>query len=122
MTIYNSYEYNDCGVCVNPDKPHEFGSYKGCYFSISLSETPRGWVCGFNCGVNFRGQGLGCWYHAEHTYHSRSKAIIACAGRIKRFYDGDKGAAKAIAELDRIIAEESGKAKRLKQYSIFDYL
>ena len=122
MTTYNGYEYNDCGVCVNPEIPYEFGSFKDCYFSISISETPRGWVDGHECFVGTRGCGKGCWHHSETTYTSKSKAIVACAERIKEWYGNDKGATKAIAELDRIIAEESGKKPHLKQYSIFDYL
>lgn len=124
METFNGYEYNDCGVCVNPDKPYEFGSYKDCYFAIKISETPRGWVYGFDCmaKTDCRGCGVGCWHHAETAYSSKSKTIIECAERIKNFYGDDKSASKAIAELDRIIAEESGKKPHLKEFTIFDYL
>ena len=35
---------------------------------------------------------------------------------------GDPKASEAIAELDRIISEESGHRPKIKQYTIFDYL
>lgn len=121
---YNGYEYNQSGVCINPDKIYEFGSHNECYFAISVSETPRGWVHGHDCAVktDCRGSGCGCWHHARECYPSKSKAIVACAERIKEWFGEDKNAKDAIKELDRIIAEEAGKKAHLKQYSIFDYL
>ncbi len=122
MTTYNGYEYNDCGVCVNPDKSYQFGSYKSCYFEIRVSETPRGWVHGHDYMIDQGGSGCGCWHHARETYPSKSKAIIACAEFIKSHLINNKDAKDAIKELDRIISEESGKKPRLKEFTIFDYL
>lgn len=122
MEIYNGYEYNDCGVCVTPDNPHTFGSYKDSYFAIRTSPTPRGWVYGYDCAIGTRGCGVGCRYNAENAYPSKSKAIVACAERIKEWYGNDKGASKAIAELDRIIQVHTALKPQIKQFTIFDYL
>lgn len=123
MTTFNGYEYNDCGVCVNPDVPYQWGKRMVCYFKISVSETPQGWVCGIDyCGKTYGGGG-GCILDDKYNYPSRSKAIVACAETIKRQFSRDKNATKAITALDRIIAEESKEKKPyLKQFSIFDYI
>lgn len=122
MTTYNGYEYNDCGVCVNPDKHYEWGEWSAYHIKIEVSETPQGWVYGYHFGGKTYGGGGGCSLNNKDKYPSRSKAIAACAEMIKKQFSRDKGATKAIAALDRIIAEESGKKPHLKQYSIFDYL
>lgn len=122
MEVYNGYEYNEFGVCINPDKPYTFGNYKDSQFTIWVSEIPSGWVYGFNCAINFRGSSVGCRHHAETSYPSKSKAIVACAERIKKWFNNDKGAIKAIAELDRIIEAETNQKPQIKQYTIFDYL
>ena len=123
MTTYNGYEYNEFGVCTNPDKPYDFGKYNRFHFEIEVAETSKGWIYGFLCSHPTGGHGYGCGIPHNPTFPSRSKAIVACAEIIKRDYKGVKGASKAIAELDRIIAEESGKKKsQIKQYTIFDYL
>lgn len=58
-----------------------------------------------------------------NIYPSRSKAIIVEAKGIKTSLSFLKTKnPKMEAELERIIAEESGKKPQLKQYSIFDYL
>lgn len=122
MTAFNGFEYNDCGVCVNPEIPYSFGKWNECHFSIEVAETPDGWVYGCYWGTASAGGGGGCSIHAKETYPSRHIAIAACADRIRRFFSGDRKAAKVIAELDRIISEESAKKPRLRQYTIFDYL
>lgn len=120
MFMFNGFEYNDCGVCVNPETPYSFGKWNECHFSIMLSETPDGWVYGYHWGT--ASEGGGCSINTKETYPSQPKAIVACADRIRRFFSGDRKAAKAIAELDKIISEESVKRPKLKQYTIFDYL
>lgn len=122
MTSFNGYEYNDCGVCVNPDKAYDWGQLNDYHFKIKISETPQGWVYGYNYGGKTYGGGGGCRLNNPYKYPSRSKAIVACAEILKSRFSSDKDATKAIAALDRIISEESGKKPRLKQYSIFDYL
>lgn len=122
MEIYNGYEYNDCGVCMNPDVPYEFGKWSSYHFRITVSETPNGWIYGYFWGSNTRGGCVGSLFNANITYPSKSEAIVACAERVKECYIGDKGSHKIIVELDRIIAEESGKKPQAKQLTIFDYL
>lgn len=122
MEIYNGYEYNDCGVCVNPDKPYAFGKWNSCNFKIKVSETPNGWIYGFRSSHPTGGHGYGCSVPYNPTFPSRSEAIVACAEIIKRDFTNVKGASKAIAELDRIIEMESTQKSQVKQYTIFDYL
>lgn len=119
---YNGYEYNDYGVCVNPDKAYEYKDSKG-YFKIKVSETPKGWVYGYDYGFDIMGGGGPCAINSPNVYPSRSKAIADSAKGIKTSLSFLKEKhPKMLAELDRIIAEESGKKAHLKQYSIFDYL
>ncbi len=121
MTTYNGYEYNDCGVCVNPEIPYTFGKDSYYYFKIKVSESPQGWTYGFAWSLGTSGGGSPC-SPACKTFPCRSKAIVACAECLKRQFTGNKGQHFRV-ELDRIISEESGKKKLpLKQYSIFDYL
>lgn len=119
MEIYNGYEYNDCGVCVNPDVPYEFGKNHYYYFSIEVSESPQGWTYGYQWSCGTSGGGAPCsptWM----VFPLRSKAIVACAKQLIQNFVAKKD---FVAELDRIIAEESGEKKpHLKQYTIFDYL
>ncbi len=124
MTTYNGYEYNECGVCLNPDKAYDWGQWGKYHFDIRISETPRGWVYGPTWNTPLAGGGSGCWYEDKEVFPSKSKAIVACAENIKkRFISRScESVAKAIAALDRIISEESGKKPRLKEFTIFDYL
>ncbi|MDE5886465.1 MAG: hypothetical protein K2H46_02635 [Muribaculaceae bacterium] len=120
MTTYNGYEYNEFGVCLNPDKPYQFGKDHYYYFTIEVSESPKGWTYGYQWSCGTSGGGSPCsptW----KTFPCRSKAIVACARLLKKNFTGNRGQ-HFRAELDRIIAEESGKKPHLKQYSIFDYL
>ena len=121
-TTFNGYEYNDCGVCLNPDKPYTFGKWNDFRFEIKVAETPEGWIYGFLCSHPTGGHGYGCGIPHNPTFPSRSKAIVACAEIIKRDYRDVKGATKTIVELDRIIAEESKKKPTIKQLTIFDCL
>ncbi len=121
-TSFNGYEYNDYGVCVNPDKSYEFGKWDSYYFEISISETPKGWVYGYDWNCKTSGGGGGCSLVGRNFYLSKSEAIVACAEYIKKCFSRDKGATKAIAELDRIIQIESTPKPTAKQYTIFDYL
>lgn len=122
MTTYNGYEYNDCGVCVNPDKTYDWGASGDYHFTITVSETPQGWAYGYRYGGKTYGGGGGCSLNDKSQYPARSKAIIACAELLKRRFRSDEDATKAIAALDRIISKESGKKPRLKEFTIFDYL
>ena len=119
-TTFNGYEYNDCGVCVNPDKPYTFGKWNDFRFEIKVAETPEGWIYGYNYSYIMGGGASLC--SAGEVLPSKSKAIIACAEHIKECYSENRGATKAIAELDRIIAEESKKKPTIKQLTIFDCL
>ncbi|MDE7180067.1 MAG: hypothetical protein K2N88_02575 [Muribaculaceae bacterium] len=120
VTTFNGYEYNDCGVCVNPDKPYRFGNDHNFYFEIEVSESSQGWAYGYHWSCGTSGGGSPCM--PNRACASRSKAVIACAEQLKQNFKGSK-AKPFIAELDRIIAEESGKKNpQPKQYSIFDYL
>lgn len=122
MTTYNGYEYNDCGVCVNPDKAYEYKDSKG-HFKIKVSETPKGWVYGYDYGFDIMGGGGPCALDKLNVYPSRSKAIVDCANGIKTSLSFLKEKnPKMLAELDRIISKESGKKPRLKEFTIFDYL
>ncbi len=119
---YKDFEYNDCGVCLNPDVPYRFGKYNRHHFEIKVSETPRGWVYGYNWSHLTGGGGRGCNFNGRDVSLTRSKAIIASAELIKWFYHNDPKANKAIGELDRIIKVESGQRRAVKQMTIFDYL
>lgn len=119
---FNGFEYNEHGVCINPEIPYQFGKWNQYHFNIKVSETPRGWIYGYDWSHLTGGGGGGCFLHVRAVYPTKSKAIVAAAEFIKSCYEGDSKAAKAVAELDRIIAEESNRKPKLKQYSIFDYL
>ena len=60
MTTYNGYEYNEFGVCLNPDKPYEFGKDHYYYFAIEVSESPKGGTYGFHCSCAPSGGGSPC--------------------------------------------------------------
>ena len=120
--IYNGFEYNEHGVCLNPDIPYSFGKWNQYYFEIKVSETSRGWVYGYNWNAFTRGGGGGCFLHVGIAYPTKSKAIVEAAEYIKSRFQGDSKATKAIAELDRIISEESEHRPKIKQMTIFDYL
>lgn len=119
---FNGFEYNEHGVCINPEIPYQFGKWNQYHFNIKVSETPRGWIYGYDWSHLTGGGGGGCFLHVRAVYPTKSKAIVAAAEFIKSCYEGDSKAAKAVAELDRIIAEESNRKPKLKQYSIFDCL
>ena len=121
MEIYNGYEYNEFGVCLNPDIPYSFGVYNKAHFEIKVSETPDGWAYGYYYSYDMTGGGRGCNLK-EQIYPSRSKAIIACAERLKKWLSEAKSAKDAQAELDRIIEAESTPKPQVKQLTIFDVL
>ena len=123
MTTFNGYEYNEFGVCVNPKVAYNWSDGNGAYFIFKISETPKGWVCGYRWRFDCLSGGGPCALDKPNIYPSRSKAIIVEAKGIKTSLSFLKAKnPKMEAELDRIIAEESGKKPHLKQYSIFDYL
>lgn len=123
MTTHNGFEYNNCGVCVNPEIPFDFGRHDGYSFRIKIAETPRGWVFGYDWSTNTGGGGCGCWIDSNEIHASRSEAIAACAARIREFFPAqDRKAAKVIAELDKIIGAESERKPQVRQMTIFDYL
>lgn len=122
MTTFGKYEYNEYGVCLNPDIVYTFGKWNQYHFEIKVSETPRGWVYGYDWSHLTGGGGGGCILSGRDVFLTKSKAIVAAAEYIKICYSGDSKAAKAVKELDRIIAVESSHKPTLKQYSIFDYL
>ncbi len=107
---------------MNPDVPLDWGRWNDYHFKIRVSETPEGWVYGYDWANSRGGGGVGCWLKNRDVYSSRSKAIVACAERMKEIYGNDKGSGKAIAALDRIISEELARKPHLRQYTIFDYL
>lgn len=120
---FNGYEYNKFGVCLNPDKPYSFGKDHYTYFEIEVSETPNGWSYGYDWHFDCVGGGEPCKIDDPKPFPTRSKAIIACAKGIKICLSHlVKKNPKMEAELDRIIAEESGKKPQIKQYTIFDFL
>lgn len=123
MTTHNGFEYNNCGVCVNPEIPYSFGKWNECHFSIKVAETPDGWVFGYDWSTNTCGGGCGCWIDSNEIHASRSEAIVACAARIRKSFPAqDPKAAKVIAELDKIIGAESERKPQVRQMTIFDYL
>lgn len=122
MEIYNGYEYNEFGVCLNPDIPYKFGEWKEAYFEIKVSETPKGWVYGYYYSYELTGGASGCNLDSSKVFVSRSKAIIGSAEVIREILSFAKKSSKAIAELDRIIEAESTPKPKVKQYTIFDYL
>lgn len=119
---FNGFEYNDYGVCLNPEIPYQFGKWGQYRFKIAVSETPGGWTYGYDWSTLSGGGGGGSFLDSNKVFPLRSKAIVAAAKYIRGCYGKDPKAAKAIAELDRIIAVESERKPVLKQFTIFDYL
>lgn len=120
MEIFNGYEYNDCGVCINPDRPYRFGNDHYFYFEIEVSESSQGWAYGYHWSCGTSGGASPCsptW----KAFSSRSKAIVTCAETLKQNFTGRK-AKTFIEELDRIIQVETTSKAQVKQYTIFDYL
>lgn len=118
--IYNGYEYNDCGVCINFDVPYEFGKDHYYYFKIEIAESPKGWCYGFQWSCGMHGGCSPCtptW----KTFPTRSKAIKACAEALKKNFTGSK-AKSFIDELDRIIDTKSTPKFQSRQLTIFDVL
>lgn len=125
---YNGFEYNEHGVCINPDIPYTSESLlKKDYFEINVSETTDGWTCGWSWVVFYSddgrprltGGGCPCSPTFNTVHKTRSEAIINAATVIRKgFVTRNKH--KAVAELDRIISEES--KPKIRQMTIFDYL
>lgn len=118
--IYKGFEYNKFGVCVNPEIPYEFGIPPKDCFKIKVSETPKGWVCGFDWGRLSSGGGGPCCRSAREAFETKSKAIVDAAVFIKKHFEERPRNVLAVAELDHIISEES--KPKIKQYTIFDCL
>lgn len=118
---YNGFEYNKFGVCINPEIPYEFGGkVNDDSFNIEVSETAAGWIFGWRWGTPSSGGGSPCSPSHKSAYKTRSEAIIAAAIEIRKEF-ATRNRHKAVAELNRIIAEES-KLKQIRQMTIFDML
>lgn len=116
-TIFKGYQFNECGVCLNPIVAYSFGTPHKGHFKILVCETPNGWVYGYRYDYGHGGGGGGCSLHGRLFYSTKSEAIVGGAESIKRSYLRSAPTSKCITELDSIIKKES-----VKQYSIFDYL
>ena len=119
---YHGFEYNKYEVCVNPEIPYRFGKWNQYHFEIKVSETPNGWVYGYDWAHTTGGGGGPCCLRRNTAFLSRSKAVVAAAKFIKKCYKDDPKASRAIAELDRIIKVESEHRHTVRQMTIFDYL
>ncbi|MBD5506285.1 MAG: hypothetical protein HDR09_21660 [Lachnospiraceae bacterium] len=116
-TAFKGYEYNEFGVCLNPDIPYNFGTNGKGHFQIEISETPNGWVYGFRFDYGNGGGGGGCSLNGRQSYPTKSKAVIAGAEFIKNQFLHSAPTSKCITELDNIIKRES-----VRQFTLFDYL
>lgn len=112
--IYNGFEYTEYEVCLNLETPYQFSKRNQYHFEIKVSETPRGWIYGYKWNAFTHGGGGGCHCGNCETSPSKSQAIVAAAEYIKSRFLGDPKATKAIAELDRIISEESEHRPKIK--------
>lgn len=120
--IYNGYEYNDCGVCVNPDIPYEYGHLPYLQFRITVSQTSKGWVYGYRWCANSTGGGSGCSTSQSKTFPTKAEAIIACAEWLMKCFESHVGTASAIMELEDIITNERNPKFQSRQLTIFDVL
>ena len=119
--IFNGYEYNEFGVCLNPDIPYTFGVYNKSHFEIKVSELQGGWTYGWYYSYDLTGGCGGCSFSGK-KFTTRSLAIIACAEKLKVEFGRAKSNSAALAELDRIIEAESTPKPQVKQLTIFDVL
>lgn len=118
--IYNGFEYNKYGVCINPEIPYEYGvRINADYFQIEVSETAGGWIYGWSWSTSSSGGGNPCSPNHKNVCPSRSDAIVVAATEIRREFSG-RGRIKTVAELDRIISEEC--KPKVSQMTIFDML
>lgn len=117
---YNGFEYNQHGVCVNPEIPYEYGLYANAdYFQIKVSETTDGWIYGWSWGTPSSGGGRPCSPNHKDASKTRNGAIIMAATEIRREFS-QRNRSKTVAALDRIISEES--KPKIRQMTIFDML
>ena len=121
MTKYGDFEYNDSGVCLNPVVPYKSGSWNLPHFEIRIAETPRGWVYGYMWGTPSSGGGCACFLNDKDVFPTRPSAIVAAAKSLKESFGREAKTDKIISQLDRIIKDESN-SRKIKQYTIFDYL
>lgn len=117
---FNSFEYNECGVCINPDIPYRSDKGPEYFYKIEVSETRGGWVYGYEWNVSLAGGGCSPASFRK-CLPTKTEAIVAAAERLKRQFVCC-GAHKAAAELEHIIESETAPASKSRQLTIFDYL
>lgn len=79
----SEFEFNYCGVCVNPHLP--ISIRKGnSYLSILTAETEKGWVYGFHVMCVDRGIGGGCTLRGEF-YITEDAAINHALRHVRQY-------------------------------------
>lgn len=77
-TKYHGFEFNDCGVCMNPDVPVDVvvkgNGFYGYNFKVKTAETKKGWVFGYD--YNFGSGGGGCGAFCRGKGFPTEKAAI----------------------------------------------
>lgn len=92
-TTIGKYNYNENGVCMNPDTVFELKT-KHFYCNIEISENKKGFVFGYNYGVRGSGTGTGgsgsgAWLKGN-TYEHRDTAILQAAHQARNYFQMKK--------------------------------
>lgn len=120
MKSFRGFFFDDIGVCINPDVIYQWSGDNGFYFSIAVAESDAGWTEGVEWRTPDKQGGHKCRFGVQGD-QKRSSAIIFAAKHLKNVLSIEPHCEQAVAELDRIITEQSGGSAGY-QYSIFDYL
>lgn len=120
--IFNNFEYNEYGVCTNPDIPYQSDEKSRYSYKIEVSETPDGWVYGYNWSLPTNGGGAPCSLASfRKGSMTKSEAIVEAAKYLKERFE-QHGTSKAVSELNRIIENVTHRPPKSRQLTIFDYL
>lgn len=82
------FEFNDVGVCVNPNiLEREVG--RGGSFYVRTALTDKGWVYGSGVSLPDRGYSTPCW-KSDITFKHERDAIKAGLEKVVRYADSQK--------------------------------
>lgn len=73
------YEFNECGVCLNPDKAFEGKAGKNVFARIDVAQVrvdPPKWSYGHRYDMGDRGGSCGVWDDGEEMFATREEALL----------------------------------------------
>ena len=71
----NKFEFNECGVCVNPNTPVNYVDGINHYSVTTCEVATDTWVFGVSCHCYEQGFAFGGMTNTIHTFETEDKAI-----------------------------------------------